>query len=154
MLWASLVAEMVKNLPAMQKTRVWSLVQEDPLEKRMATHSSILAWRIPWTEEPGGVQFMSMPRVGHNWATNTFTFNVRFNIMDIFLVSAAYKLMHMDFYYLNNRNPCESNKSIFVPLTWAPHLVSHKYCKPCPPWINYMNAKNKPALYPSSCKDC
>ena len=151
MLWASLVAEMVKNLPALQKTRVWSLGQEDPLEKGMATHSSILAWRIPWTEEPGGVQSMSMPRVGHNWATNTF--NVWFNIMDTFLVPAAYKLMHMDFYYLNNRNPCASNKSIFVPLTWEPHLVSHKYCKPCPLWINHMNAKNKPALYPSSYKD-
>ena len=52
---ASLVAQAVKNLPAMQKARVPSLGQEDPLEKGMATHSSILAWRIPWTEEPGGL---------------------------------------------------------------------------------------------------
>ena len=52
-LGASLVAQMVKNLPAMWKTQVQSPGQEDPLEKRMATHSSILAWRIPWTEEPG-----------------------------------------------------------------------------------------------------
>ena len=51
---ASLVAQMVKNLPAMQETWVGSLGQEDPLEKGLATHSSILAWRIPWTEEPGG----------------------------------------------------------------------------------------------------
>ena len=50
----SLVVEMVKNLPAMQETQVRSLSWEDPLEKGMATHSSILAWRIPWTEEPGG----------------------------------------------------------------------------------------------------
>ena len=50
---ASLVAQRVKNLPAIQKTWVQSLGQEDPLEKRMATHSSILAWRVPWTEEPG-----------------------------------------------------------------------------------------------------
>ena len=49
------VAQMVKNLPAMQETQVGSLDQEDPLEKEMATHSSILAWRIPWTEEPGGL---------------------------------------------------------------------------------------------------
>ena len=49
---------MVKNFPAMQETRVRSLGCEDPLEKRMATHSSILAWRIPWTEEAGGLQFM------------------------------------------------------------------------------------------------
>ena len=54
-IWASLVAQMVKNLPAMQETLVWSLGQEDPLEKGMATHSSILAWKILWTEEPGGL---------------------------------------------------------------------------------------------------
>ena len=54
--WASLIAQLVKNLPAMQETQVGSLGQEDPLEERMATHSSILAWRIPWTEEPGGLQ--------------------------------------------------------------------------------------------------
>ena len=53
---ASLVAQMVKNLPAMQETRVQSLGQEDPLEKGMANHSSILAWRIPWIVEPGGPQ--------------------------------------------------------------------------------------------------
>ena len=55
-----------KNLPAMQETQVRSLGQEDPLEKEMATHSSILAWRIPWTEEPGGLQSMRLHRVGHN----------------------------------------------------------------------------------------
>ena len=53
--WASLEAQMVKNLPATQETQVWSLGQEDPLEKGKATHSSILSWRIPWTEEPGGL---------------------------------------------------------------------------------------------------
>ena len=60
--WVSLVAQMVKNLPAMQETQV----QEDPLEKEMATHSSILAWRTPWTEEPGGLQCIGLPKVGHN----------------------------------------------------------------------------------------
>ena len=58
----------VKNLPAVQKTQVWSLGQEDPLEKGMATHSSILAWRIPWTEEPGGLQSLGSQRVGHDWS--------------------------------------------------------------------------------------
>ena len=57
---------MVKNLPAMQETQVQSLGQEDPLEKGIATHSSILAWKIPWTEEPGGLWFMGSQRVGHN----------------------------------------------------------------------------------------
>ena len=56
---------MVKNPPAMQETQVPPLGQEDPLEKGMATHSSILAWRILWTEEPGGLQSMELQRVGH-----------------------------------------------------------------------------------------
>ena len=60
---------MVKNLPAMQETWVWSLSQEDPQEKEMATQSSILAWKIPWTEEPGQLQSMGR-RVGHDWATS------------------------------------------------------------------------------------
>ena len=63
---ASLVSQMVKNLPAMQDTQVQSLGWVDPLEKGMATHSSILAWRIPWTEEPGKLQSMGLQRVQHN----------------------------------------------------------------------------------------
>ena len=61
---------MVKNV-AMQVMWVQSLGQKDPLEKGMATHSSILAWRIPWTEEPGGLQFMESQTAGYDWATNT-----------------------------------------------------------------------------------
>ena len=60
------MAQTVKNLAAMQETWVRSLGREDPPEKEMATHSSILAWRIPWTEEPGGLQSMGLQRVGHN----------------------------------------------------------------------------------------
>ena len=63
---ACLVAQMVKNLPAMQETQVRSLGWEDPLEKGTATHSSILAWRIPWTEEPGGLQSIGSQGVGHD----------------------------------------------------------------------------------------
>ena len=62
----SLVAQMVKKLPAIQETQVRSLGQEDPLEKGMATYSSILACRIPWTEEPGGLQTMGSQRVGQD----------------------------------------------------------------------------------------
>ena len=65
-LGASLVAQMVKNLPVMQVTRVQSLGREDPLEEEMTTHSSILAWRIPWTEEPGGLQSIESQRVRHH----------------------------------------------------------------------------------------
>ena len=60
------MAQTVKSLPAMWGSWVWSQCQEDALEKEMATHSSILAWKIPWTEEPGGLQFMGSQRVGHN----------------------------------------------------------------------------------------
>ena len=66
---ASLVAQMAKNLPAMWETRVRSLGLEDSLEEGMATHSNILAWRIPWTEEPGRLQSMRSQRAGHNWVT-------------------------------------------------------------------------------------
>ena len=68
---ASLVAQKVKNLPAVRENLVQSLDQEDPLEEGMATHSSILAWRIPWTKETGGLQSMGLQRDGHDWATNT-----------------------------------------------------------------------------------
>ena len=71
----SLVAQTVKCLPIMWETWVWSLGQEDPLEKEMATHSSTLAWKIPWTEEPGGLQSMGSQRVGHDWETKLSNFH-------------------------------------------------------------------------------
>ena len=61
-----LVAQLLKNLPAMLETQVRYLDQKDPLEKEMATHSSILAWKIPWTEEPGRLQSMGLQRLGHD----------------------------------------------------------------------------------------
>ena len=64
--WISLVSQMVKRLPAVWETRVRSLGWEDPLEKEIATHSSNLAWKIPWTEEPGGLQSMGSQRVRHD----------------------------------------------------------------------------------------
>ena len=60
------MAQTIKNLPATQETQVQSLGREDPLEKEMAIHSSILAWEIPWTEEPGGLQSMGSQRIGHD----------------------------------------------------------------------------------------
>ena len=68
---ASLLAEKVRNLSAIQETQVQSLGLEDPLEKGMETLSSVLASKIPWTEEPGGLQSMGSQRVGHDWVTNT-----------------------------------------------------------------------------------
>ena len=73
---ASLLAQLVKNLPAVQETWVWSQGREDSLEKEVGSHSSTLAWKIPWTEEPGGLQSMGSQRVRHDWMTNTFTFTL------------------------------------------------------------------------------
>ena len=88
---ASLVAQRVKHLPAMQETWVPSLGQEDPLEKEMATHSSILAWRIPWTEEPGRLQSRGSQRVRHNWATSlSFSFFSQVALVNTPPVSAGY----------------------------------------------------------------
>ena len=75
---ASLVAQMVKNSPAMQETWIQSLGWEDPLEKGIANHSIILAWRIPWTEEPDQLQSIVSQRVGDDWATNTHNFRQSF----------------------------------------------------------------------------
>ena len=71
---ASLMAQTVKRLPAMQETRAQSLGREDPLEKEMETHSSTLAWKIPWTEEPGGLESMGSQRVRHDWVTSLTLF--------------------------------------------------------------------------------
>ena len=68
-----MVAQTVKNLPAVPETQIQSLGWEDPLEKEMATHSGILAQKIPWTEEPGGLQSMGLQRVRHEWETNINT---------------------------------------------------------------------------------
>ena len=75
---ASLVAQMVKRPPAMRETRVRFLGREDPLEKEMAIHSSILAWKIPWMEEPDRLQSMGSQRVRHDWATSLSLFTLTF----------------------------------------------------------------------------
>ena len=72
--WTSLVVQKVKHLPIMQETWVQSPGRKDLLEKEMATHSSILAWKIPWTEDPGRLQSMGSQRVGHDWATSLHVF--------------------------------------------------------------------------------
>ena len=86
---ASLVAQVVNNLPTMWKTQVWSLVWEDPLEKEMTTHSSIFVWIVPWTEEPGGLQSMELQRVWHDQVTNT-SLHLPFGVQ-IFSVASLFK---------------------------------------------------------------
>ena len=94
---ASLEAQMIKNPPAMRETQFQSLGREDLLEKEMATHSSILAWRIPWTEEPGRLQSPGSQRAGHDWGTNTFTYvlrvtDVKKQIYDYMEINLEYSL--------------------------------------------------------------
>ena len=90
---------MVKNLPAVQETRIGSLGWEDPLEKGMTTHSSILAWRILWMEEPGGLQSIGSQRLRRYWATNTSKYNGSCGLMIRRTVSREKKLTNQ-----SNRN--------------------------------------------------
>ena len=96
--WASLVAQIGKNLPAMRETQVWSLGWKDPLVEGMATHSSILAWRILWTGEPSGLQSMGSQRVRHDRMTDTFHFGFYrlffFLRISVFLCQRPIQLWH------------------------------------------------------------
>ena len=100
---ASLVAQTVKNWPAMQDTWFQPLGQEDPLERRMGSHSSILAWRIPWTEEPGGLQFISSQRVGHDWATFTHSWGTDlssfFHHSNLLQMPEDHKMVNTEFFW-------------------------------------------------------
>ena len=96
---ASLVAQMVKNPPAMQETQVQSPGQKDPLEKGMTTHSRILAWRIPWIGETDRLQSMGSQRVKHDWATNTHTQYIWFTMLYWFQVySKVYTYTNIHFF--------------------------------------------------------
>ena len=85
---APLMVQMIKNLPAIQGTWVWSSGQEDPPEKGKVAYYSILAWRIPWIEEPGGLQSMGSQRVRHDWAANTSTLFTFFFLSDLNLLTS------------------------------------------------------------------
>ena len=86
-LWASLVAQTVRNTCAMWETWVWSMGWEDPLEEGTATHSSILAWRIPWTEEPGRLQSMGSQQVGLDWVTKLPS--LTYSLTEQFMISTG-----------------------------------------------------------------
>ena len=92
-IWVSLVAQMIKNPSAMQETWVWSLGWEDFLGKEMTNHTSILAWRIPWTEEPGGIQSMGLQRFRHDWATNTL-----FHFIAVYSIILAVTMVFLDLF--------------------------------------------------------
>ena len=151
-----LVAQMVKTPPAMKETQVWSLGWEDPLEKSMATHSSLLVWRIPWTEEPGGLQSVKLQRVRHDWASNSFTFTsfYKWNL-DLVLwrwpqlcFTCLNSLLHSVYLWFSMwslQTRCfiidmSELVSVFwvsvadpdlFPITWADHLGSPLWLGPC-----------------------
>ena len=116
---------MVKNWPAMRETWVQSLGWEDPLEKGMATHSSVLAWRNPWTEEPGGLQSVGSQRVEHHWATKYSTAQFQETRKEIQLYTHTYICIHFIFfslivyYRILRIGPClYSGSLLFIYLTY------------------------------------
>ena len=127
---ASLVALMVKNLPALLETQVWSQGQKDPLEKGTATHSSILACRIAWMEEPGGLQSIGSQREGHDWVTNTSPlFQTRVKDHRFMSLSVGTLVWYALAWTQNHENP--------TPLPWSlnsagvlryPHQLIRRNC--------------------------
>ena len=111
--------QMAKCLPTVQETQVWSLDRDDPLEKEVATHSSTLAWKIPWTEEPGRLQSMGSQRVGHNWATShthTHTHPSDQNHpMALILLGVKAKDPHQDWGCHMVRTPCDLGSQHHLP---------------------------------------
>ena len=130
LVWASLVALMVKNLPAMQVTQVWSLSREDPLQKEIAIHSSVLVWEIPWTEKLGGIQSKGLQRVGRDWATNVFHL--------YYFLDSTYKWYHIVFIFfwfisLSIRSiSCCWKWQYFIPfygqVIYTPHPLKPVFC--------------------------
>ena len=130
---------MVKNWPTMLETLVQSLGWEDPLEKEMATCSSILAWRIPCTKEPGGLQSlqsMGLQRIGHDWATNTFTFNILKMpyLADISLTSVWVFYYSITYTAQNIHNPYPHPfhkwKSIIESCNWSSAITQDSFLIP------------------------
>ena len=126
---ASRVAQVLENLSVMQETWVWSLGWEDPLKKGKATHSSILAWRIPWTLESGGLQSMASQRVRHDQATNTFTLGWNRSIQAPFLAK-AFPGTFVSMFYLF---PLSSSlgRWVLIPSTWTSY-------RPLSVWLTFL----------------
>ena len=130
---------MVKNLPAMQETLVWSLGWKDTLEKEMATHSSIFAWGIPWTEKTSGLQSMWSQRVEHDWVTNTFTFFFKpcICLSDATKGNCSESAFTLDFYVLSpvarNSGPVENLQHRCLP---SPSISGFRKC-PLSSWVHW-----------------
>ena len=113
----------------MQQTWIRSLSWEDPLEEGMATHSNILAWRIQWTEDPGGLQSMELQRVRHNWATNTHTHTHTHTPFTVLLpLPFSYRMAHslpVTFCATLNESKVDRFRTA-LPGLWTHHLLSHR----------------------------
>ena len=117
----SLVAQTVKHLSTMWETWVGSLGQEDPLEKEMAIHSSTITWKIPWTEEPGRLQSIGSPRVGHDWATS----------LSFFHLTVSWSLMAVP---LIQENECDLRMEATEGISEGNHMAkgaTGQSCQPC-----------------------
>ena len=118
------VAQRLKRLPAMQETWVRSLGQEDPLEKEMAPHSSILAWRIPWTEEPGRLQSTGSQRLGHDWATSLhFALCNSTSLLRFWILFAC---VHV--WLIQPRGQCVGGRAQVVPCIHCSMLLGCRMC--------------------------
>ena len=119
--WASLVAQVVKNPPAIQETWIQSLGWEDPLEEVMATHSLILAWRIPRTEEPGRLQFMGSQKVRHDWATkhNTEIYFWEFWGLNLLFLTRDPKMNSQEQWLIMEEKPQANVGCLFPMNNWS-----------------------------------
>ena len=153
--WSDLAAAaaslwVIKNLSEMWETRVRPLGQEDPLEKGMATHSSILAWRIPWTEDPGGLQSMGLKRDGQDWATNTFSFQFHWKefrhnwVTNTFTFHLLGKYSHItakstlsekrwNNFSINNHANCSDFNTKYILISCFTIILTKKKSPPPPP---------------------
>ena len=116
-----LVAQTVKNLPAVQETRVWSLGWEDPLEKVMATHSSILAWRISWTEEPGGLQSLELQELD---MTEQLTLSTLNDVEHLFICLVAIYMFSLQKYQYFGINLTTSGRPVHWKLQKELHTTN------------------------------
>ena len=117
---------MVKNLSAMQETRIWSLGQEGSLEMIMAMHSSILAWRIPWAEGPGGLQSIETQRAGHDWSNWAYIISIYIVWFDNVLLNSLAYMRYIGFPInrYNNQERRGTSLCVHCPITWRFSIVS------------------------------
>ena len=143
-----MVAQTVKHLPTMWETRVQSLGQKDLLEKEMATHSSILAWRIPWIEDPDRLQSMGLQRVWHDWATSLSLFHLKSKctrksltlirylfIADLFLSQHSVGFFSFSGFLMQGsilRDPCKRKRNCWNLIAWSTPFAG---IRPCGVWF-------------------